>query len=124
MVRKAVRLSVLVTGGCGFVGGPIVDAIQKQHDDWDVTVFDKIRPSRPRSKVTYIQGEVTSQADVEDALAQAKPRVVIHVAVSTPFHGGFCSFRIATSGESTASTEYRLSHLSSLRRFEVWGKFQ
>lgn len=77
-------LSILITGGTGFVGSAIVDALQQKHPDWALTVLDVEDAMIARSNVRYIKGDVTLLADVNEAIEQAKPAVIIHTAGLVP----------------------------------------
>ena len=77
-------LSILITGGTGFVGSAIVDALQRKHPDWALTVLDVEEATIARSHVRYLKGDVTLLADVNEAIEQAKPAVIIHTAGLVP----------------------------------------
>ncbi|MCJ1370279.1 erg26, C-3 sterol dehydrogenase [Loxospora ochrophaea] len=71
--------SVLVVGGCGFVGHHIVQQLLESYSA-QVSVLD-LRTNRNRfSSVTYYDGDITSSSDVESVLQKAKPAVIIHTA--------------------------------------------
>lgn len=77
-------MSVLVTGGNGFLGQFIVDAILEQHRDWTVTVLDLARPRQATSNVRYEIGDVTVISSVHSIIRKAKPRAIIHAAGMVP----------------------------------------
>ncbi|KAL9126460.1 MAG: hypothetical protein Q9217_004498 [Psora testacea] len=77
-------VSVFVTGGTGFLGIFIIEALREKHPDWSITVFDLKPPREPKPHVTYWQGDVTSADDVEGAIKAFKPRVIIHSAGLVP----------------------------------------
>ena len=77
-------ISVVVTGGSGFVGSLILDAIQERHHDWALTVLDIQKPSDPRPKVEYLQVDLLRESDIDNAIATSKPEVVIHCANIVP----------------------------------------
>lgn len=77
-------MNVLVTGGTGFLGSFIVDAILEQHPEWAITVLDLVNPKQARSRVQYEIGDVTVHSSVCSIVQKVKPRVVIHAAGLVP----------------------------------------
>ena len=77
-------LSVFLTGGTGFLGVLIVEALQRKHPNWYITTFDLKPPAEARSNVSYIKGDVTEAGDVENALRKTKPKAIIHSAGLVP----------------------------------------
>ena len=77
-------MQALVTGGAGFVGSHIADALVARGDS--VTVLDNLDPrvhgndppSLPR-KIDFVQGDISSPAALDKALAKP-PTVVFHEA--------------------------------------------
>ena len=78
------RLSILITGGTGFLGRLIVEAVQEKHPNWLITVFDLKPPSEPLRNVTYVQGDVTKTSEVGSVMKKANPRAIIHCAGLVP----------------------------------------
>lgn len=79
--RKPVKSlgSVLVIGGCGFLGHHIVSQLQESYSA-QVSVLD-IRTDRNRVPSTsYYDGDLTSENDVTTVLQEVKPNVIIHTA--------------------------------------------
>lgn len=77
----------LVTGGTGFVGTAIVQALRQKHPHCHVTVVDLRDPSngsRTEPNVRFIQADVTSAQSILDALIISRPDVVIHTAGIVP----------------------------------------
>jgi sterol-4alpha-carboxylate 3-dehydrogenase (decarboxylating) len=73
---------VLVTGGCGFIGFHLVEAILASEPDCQVHVLD-INTTRNRvndPRVTYHNGDIAKLADVEAVMSAARPRTIFHVA--------------------------------------------
>ena len=71
-------LSVLVTGGSGFVGSHIVDAILGSHPEWTVSVLDLKQPTSPNPKVAYEIGDVTNISSATAVVEKYRPDVIIH----------------------------------------------
>ncbi len=81
---------VLITGGAGFIGSHLCDAMLA--DGCDVTALDNFAPFYPRSRkerhikaaidngLTLIEGDITNPNDVKTAFNAAKPDVVVHLA--------------------------------------------
>lgn len=85
--------SVILIGGCGFLGLHLIEQFWNVKPRPDIHVFD-IRPLPPVSstfysfdpeKITVHIGDVTSSEDISNALAKAKPQVVVHSV--SPVHG-------------------------------------
>lgn len=77
--------SVLVIGGCGFLGHHVVRLLQEYHPEASVSVLD-LRTSVNRfSGVSYHDGDVTSRESVDGVLAATKPECVIDTV--SPVHG-------------------------------------
>jgi UDP-glucose 4-epimerase len=79
------RMRTLVTGGAGFIGSNLVDALLERGED--VTIVDDISTGRRENLESALQngGELV-EADVRDAqamrelLARVQPEVVFHLA--------------------------------------------
>ena len=79
------RMRTLVTGGAGFIGSNLVDALLDRGDT--VTVFDDLSTGRASNLegalergATLIRGDIRDQAALADAFAAAAPEVVFHLA--------------------------------------------
>lgn len=83
--------SVLVIGGCGFLGHHIVQQLLALPST-TVSVLD-LRTTRNRVPgVNYYDGDITSANSVRDVLATTKPAVIIHTA--SPVASGAVSHAI------------------------------
>jgi sterol-4alpha-carboxylate 3-dehydrogenase (decarboxylating) len=76
--------SVLVLGGCGFLGHHIVKQVMLASDVAKVTVLDIDTSKNRIDGVDYISGSITSNHDVELAFKTAEPTVVFHTASPDP----------------------------------------
>lgn len=80
--------SVAITGGAGFVGLALAEALRARGDR--VSLLDLAPPdpalfSRPElSGTAYLPCDIMDPAQLEGALAQAQPQVLIHAAAMTP----------------------------------------
>lgn len=75
---------VLITGGTGFLGGFIIDAIQEQHPEWAVIVLDLTLPRVTKQTVKYEIGDVANAKSMVDIVERVRPDVIIHSAGLVP----------------------------------------
>lgn len=84
--RPALR-HVLISGGTGFVGSAIARAVAEQHSNCIITVLDRNPPNSTHElpgHIAFIQADTTIAEEVQKALEQAKPEIVIHTAGLVP----------------------------------------
>ncbi|KAF2867043.1 C-3 sterol dehydrogenase/C-4 decarboxylase [Massariosphaeria phaeospora] len=79
--------SVLVLGGCGFLGHHIIQKLLDADDVSQITALDLNVDSYQRKGARYIVGNITSREDIMKVLEEAKPRVIFH-AISPQALGG------------------------------------
>ena len=81
----AVIERALITGGSGFVGTAIVNALSKKHPQCLITIVDTKPPTdKLGGNVRYLTGDTTILDDLVKACKAAQPQVVIHSAAIIP----------------------------------------
>ncbi|KAK4696340.1 hypothetical protein P7C71_g1557, partial [Lecanoromycetidae sp. Uapishka_2] len=60
--EPASTIPVLITGGTGFLGAFIIDAVQEQHPEWAISVLDLHLPKVAKKNVNHETGDVTNAA--------------------------------------------------------------
>jgi dTDP-glucose 4,6-dehydratase len=82
--------SVLITGGCGFIGSHFVRRFLKSHPDWKVINFDKLtyagnlenlRDCEKNPNYEFVQGDICDGAAVTKAISRVE--AVVHFAAET-----------------------------------------
>ena len=71
--------SVLVIGGCGFLGHHIVSQLPESYSA-RISVLDLHTDRNRRDSVSYHAGDITSNSVVSAVLSREKPDIVIHTA--------------------------------------------
>ena len=106
---------VAVTGGTGFVGQRLIDlAVERGHQVHALTR----RPQVPRSRVTWIEGDLGSREALEKLVTGTD--AVIHVAgvINSPdaagFEAGNVTGTLTMLAAATAAGTRRFVHVSSL----------
>ncbi|KAI0839434.1 NAD(P)-binding protein [Hypoxylon sp. FL0890] len=81
MASSAASLSpVVITGGCGFIGFHLASGLLERDSECQIHVID-INTSRNRLPgITYHTCDISSAPEVEAVFAEAKPKVIFHVA--------------------------------------------
>lgn len=78
-------MRVLITGGAGFIGSHLADALLAQGNE--VLVIDNYQTGRrdnltPQAQLTVVEGSIADQELVLKAFADFQPEVVVHAAAS------------------------------------------
>ncbi|MGI9627510.1 MAG: NAD-dependent epimerase/dehydratase family protein [Longimicrobiales bacterium] len=71
---------VLVTGGSGFIGTNLVDALEGQAEIVNVDIRP---PLRSRHGEYWVQGDIMDPEKLEEVFLRARPNYVIHLAART-----------------------------------------
>ena len=77
-------VTVLVTGGCGFLGSAIVAALAAKHPKWEIAVLDIQAAKKAHPGVRYQIGDVTEYEGLNRIVGNVKPNVIIHAAGFVP----------------------------------------
>lgn len=74
---------VFVTGGTGFIGSHLVEALIKERSDIYCLVREDVNPrylSEYKNKINFIKGELGKNKDYKAILKKIKPNIIYHVA--------------------------------------------
>ena len=72
--------TVLVVGGCGFLGMQLVQTLIEDPACGKLYVLDRILRPEQIESVTYLKGSITDASRVNSVLKEVKPQVIFHTA--------------------------------------------
>lgn len=75
---------VIVTGGCGFLGGHIVQQLLKNPAMRVIVISRKAKAVSSNSDLSYHEADITSEAQIKAIFDKFKPNVIIHTASPRP----------------------------------------
>ena len=108
--------SVLVIGGCGFVGFHVVQSFLLEPACSSVSVMSR-NPKRNRlPKVTYYTGDISDLATVRKLMVQINPTVVIHTACPSATNGSAKDYE-STTIQGTQNLLQTSSEIESAKAF-------
>jgi nucleoside-diphosphate-sugar epimerase len=105
-------MRILVIGGNGFIGGPLVRQLMEHGHD--VAVFHRNRDGAPDSGAIQIQGDRNRLRDSEADIRQFAPQVIIDMILSS---GKQAEELVAVAGAVNA----RVVAVSSMDVYRAWG---
>ncbi|KAG9699824.1 NAD(P)-binding protein, partial [Aureobasidium melanogenum] len=81
--------SVLVVGGCGFLGHHIVKHLLARKDGTRIYVMGRSNSQRRRHGVEYLEGDITDDTSVQSVVNSVKPQVIINTVapITYPLKG-------------------------------------
>jgi len=80
-------MSIIVTGGCGFIGSNFIDNWTKITSEpvinIDCLTYASKPPSSPSDKVIFYQLDLNERKNLQDVIYRHAPRAIIHFAAET-----------------------------------------
>lgn len=74
-------MRALVTGGAGFIGSHVVDAlVERGHEVWALDDLSSGKRANVNAKATLVVGDIRDAATVERVMSEVKPEIVSHQA--------------------------------------------
>lgn len=72
--------NVLITGGCGFIGSHIVEAVLREQDRGQVYVTSRNPNQHLLPDVIYKAADLSNPANINTLISEINPKVIIHTA--------------------------------------------
>lgn len=83
-------MTILVTGGCGFIGSNFVDYYASKFPSEKIIVMDKLtyagslsNISLTNGNVNFVYGDICDQRHVEDLISKERPSIIYNFAAET-----------------------------------------
>lgn len=93
--------SVLVIGGCGFLGHHIVRLLLEQHHEATISVLDLHTNHNRFPGVTYYDGDITKREEVQAAYRGSKAQVIINTVSPVTELGREVYMKVNVEGTKT-----------------------
>lgn len=86
------KRTVLVTGGCGFIGANFVRLVHRSYPDWRIINLDKLtyagNPANltgvePGERYRFVQGDICDEALIEELFSREGIDTVVHFAAES-----------------------------------------
>lgn len=88
--------SVVVVGGCGFVGFHIVSQLLHEPSCSSISVISRNTKSNILPEVSYYSGDIQELASIRALISQIQPRIVIHAACPSATTGTAKNYEAVT----------------------------
>ncbi|MBK5229835.1 MAG: NAD-dependent epimerase/dehydratase family protein, partial [Thermoleophilia bacterium] len=89
----------LITGGSGYIGSRLADALAARRKTSSVVVADLVPPRTLPDKVTFRKLDVRSMDAATDALAEERPDALVHMAfIVDPTHDEPAMYEVNVNG--------------------------
>ena len=121
---------IFITGGAGFIGSRLAEQLAREHQ---VTVFDNFHPQAHEgnegnherlSAVAVVRGDVTNAAELAEAVRNADPHLIYHLAAETGTGQSFdlpARYTDVNVMGTTHLIEAARAHAPALRRIVLAG---
>lgn len=112
--------TVLVVGGCGFLGYHLVGHLLQDEECESVCVLDRNIDANRHAEASYVLGNITDKAAISSLVSKIRPRVIFHAAsplaylpqsrqhefTDTNIVGTECLLSIAAASDAVAALVY------------------
>jgi len=108
--------TVLVTGGCGFLGYALVRQLLDDSECGQVHVIDRNIGENRHDEANYVEGDISEPSIMEQLLNKIRPIVVFHLASPTFVRGSPVEF-FRTNVEGTKTLLRLAANSTSVKAF-------
>jgi nucleoside-diphosphate-sugar epimerase len=77
-------MRILITGGSGFIGTNLVEALRSEHELLNIDIAD---PRNPAQRAIWKNVDITRGRDLTAAVSEFQPDTVVHLAARTDLDG-------------------------------------
>ena len=77
------KKNVLIIGAAGFVGGHLIDCMQRDYPEWEITATKMPREVIAKDGITVRDLDITVPAEIDALLAETQPDYLFHLAAQS-----------------------------------------